>query len=180
MVPTSMQNRFKNRSKNKAQQKIEKTSKMSSKWSQKVSRNFPENPGNRTRAAQGGPRRPLGSPKDPQGTPQQPKQRPMTPKSHPKDLQMTPKRLQGTPLASTKASKRHPKRHSNDTPKEPKLKIENRCNRHRRSDSTDATIKQHYVENDLGPAECAERLNTAGPLRASAVFSSFTGLEGRL
>ena len=37
--------------------------------------------------------------------------------------------------------------------------MENRRKRHRDCDSTDATLKQHYVENDLGPAECAERLN---------------------
>ena len=93
---------------------------------------------------------------------------------------MTPKRLQGTPLGSTKASERQQKRHLTDTPKEPKLKIENRCNRHRHSDFTNTTLKQHYVENDLGPAECAERLNTAGPLRALAVFFVFTGLQGSL
>ena len=33
------------------------------------------------------------------------------------------------------------------------------ANRHRASDSTDPTLKQHCVKNDLGPAECAERLN---------------------
>ena len=65
-----------------------------------------------------------------------------------------PKKCEKTPV-----SERQQKRHLTDTPKEPKLKIENRCNRHRHSDSTDATLKQHYVENDLGPAECAERLN---------------------
>ena len=154
-----MQNRFKNRSKNKPQ--TNKTPTISLKWNQKASRTFPENPGNRPRGAQGRSRRPLGSPKDPQGTPQQPKGHPKSPKRSPKGPQMTPKRLQGTPLGYTKASERQQKRHLTDTPKEPKLKIENRCNRHRHSDSTDATLKQHYVENDLGPAECAERFNNS-------------------
>ena len=104
--------------------------------------------------------------KDPQGTQQQQKDVQRAQKVTQRK-QMTPKRLQGTPLGSTKASERQQKRHLTDTPKEPKLKIENRCNRHRHSDSTDATLKQHYVENDLGPAECAERLNKSWRLRAS-------------
>ena len=45
----------------------------------------------------------------------------------------------------------------NDTPKKPKLQKENRCNRHRANHSIDTTLKQRCVENDLGPAECAER-----------------------
>ena len=102
---------------------------------------------------------PPGSPKGPPRHPTAAKRTSKEPKKSPKGPQMTPKRLQGTPLGSTKASERQQKRHLTDTPKEPKLKIENRCNRHRHSDSTDATLKQHYVENDLGPAECAERLN---------------------
>ena len=125
---------------------------------------LPEFPGKSRKSHPSRPRRSHETPGIPKGPPRHPtaaKTASNNSKSHPKDLQMTPKRLQGTPLASTKASKRHPKRHSNDTPKEPKLKIENRCNRHRHSDSTDATFKQHYVENDLGPAECAERLNKA-------------------
>mgnify|MGYP001233387209 CR=1 FL=1 len=132
---------------------------MNPKWSRKASQNFPENLGNRPRGAQGRPRSALGTPKDPQGTPQQQEGRPKTPKTDSKHPRMTPKGIQGTPSGPTNASKRHAKSTQNDTPKKPKLQMENRCKRHRHSDSTDANLKQHCVDNDLGPAECAERLN---------------------
>ena len=156
-----MQNRFKNRStKTNPKQRAKKTPKMTSKWTQKASQKFPENPGNRPRGAQGRPRRPLGSPKDPQGTQQTPN-----------DSQKTPRDA----LRIHKGLRKATKRHLTDTPKEPKLKIENRCNRHRDSDSIDATLKQHCVDNELGPAECAERLNkkitrAASPSQAEVLF----------
>ena len=174
-----MQNRFKNRSKHKAQKISEKTQKISQNGTKRppgISRKIPE-------IAPEAPRDVPGDPWDPQRTlkgPHSSQKDVQRAQKSPKGPQMTPKRLQGTPLGSTKASERQQKRHLTDTPKEPKLKIENRCNRHRHNDSIDATLKQHYVENDLGPAECAERSNTAGPLRASAVFWFLTGLEGRL
>ena len=123
---------------------------------------LPEFPGKARKSPQRRPGTSQETPGIPKGPPRDPtavKRTSKDPKKSPKGPQMTPKRLQGTPLGSTKASERQQKRHLTDTPKEPKLKIENRCNRHRHSDSIDATLKQHYVENDLGPAECAERLN---------------------
>ena len=59
--------------------------------------------------------------------------------------------------APHKSLQKTPKEAPKTTPKKPKIQIENRRKRHRDSDSTDATLKQDYVENDLGPAECAER-----------------------
>ena len=98
-------------------------------------------------------------PKNPQGTPKHPRGRRRTSKCHPKYIQMISKTLQKEPFGHTKVSKRHEKHTQDDTPKKPKLKTENRCNRYRDSSSNDATSKQQCVENDLGPAECAERLN---------------------
>ena len=90
----------------------------------------------------------LGDPGDPKGVPKTQKK---APKAPPNEPQATPSAAFGSP----KASKRHLKRH----PQVPTLEKKNRCDRQRASSFTDATFKQHCFENDLGPAECAERLN---------------------
>ena len=64
---------------------------MTSKWNQKASRDFPENPGNRPRGAQGRPRRPW----EPQRTPK-------GPNSSQKDVQRAQKVTQRTPNDSQK------------------------------------------------------------------------------
>ena len=118
---------------------------------------LPEFPGKSRKSHPSRPRRSQETPGIPKGLPRHPtaaKTASNDPKKSPKGPPNDP---QKTPRDAISIHK--DLRHSNDTPKEPKLKIENRCNRHRHSDSIDATLKQHYVENDLGPAECAERLN---------------------
>ena len=112
------------------------------KWCPKGAPRFPKGPQRKPKM------KPKGLPEFPGKSRKSPPSRPRTsqePQRRPQDPQRPPK---GTQKSS-----------QNDTPKKPKFKMENRCKRHRDSDSTDATLKQHYVENDLGPAECAERLN---------------------
>ena len=75
---------------------------------------------------------------------------------------MAPKESKGRPQDPQRPPKDTEKSIQTDTPKKPKLQMENRCKRHRDSDFTDATLEQHCVDNGLGPAECAERLNIAG------------------
>ena len=70
-------------------------------------------------------------------------------------LNETPPQRRQVRFEPPNAPKRHLKRH----PKVPTLEKKNRCDRQRASSFTDATFKQHCFENDLGPAECAERLN---------------------
>ena len=130
------------------------------------------------------PRRP-GTTEERPGTPKRPPRHPtaakMTskdPKKSPKAPPNDPKRTPSDALGIQKASKRHPKKHQKDTPKEPKLKMENRCKSHRDSDSTNATLKQQCVDNDLSPAECAERLNNrslASPYGSQPFVQEFTG-----
>ena len=94
MIPTSIQNRFKNQSKNRARKKTNKTANVSQEWSQRASWNFPENPRNRSRGAEGRPRCSVGLAKDPQGIPWQLKGHPKTSKKSPKgpnDPQRTPR-----------------------------------------------------------------------------------------
>ena len=144
---------------------------------------LPEFPGKSRKSA---PRRP-GTTEERPGTPKRPPRHPtaakMTskdPKKSPKAPPNDPKRTPSDALGIQKASKRHPKKHQKDTPKEPKLKMENRCKSHRDSDSTNATLKQHCVDNDLSPAECAERLNPPPPRRGWSVLDSTQILFGSL
>ena len=122
---------------------------------------LPEFPGKSRKSP---PRRP-GTSQEPPGTPKGPPRHPTAAKRTSKDPKKSPK---GPPYDSQKHPRDALRTHKgvqktpdentqNDTPKKPKLKMENRCKRHRDSDSTDATLKQHCVDNDLSLAECAER-----------------------
>ena len=120
----------------------------------KISRIFPEpTPGGTLkitrlpRDAPTPPKDPKGCPRDPHKTQKEP-QRPQ--KNHPKQ----PKMLQRTSRDTSRAQK-------NDHPKEPQLKKGNRSNNQCASTTTDTTLKQHCIGNDLGPAECAERLDNS-------------------
>ena len=138
---------------------------MSQKWSQKV-------PGISRKIPEISPE----TPKDVPGIPREPQRTPKARISNQKDLRRPPKVSPRTPndprrsprdaLRTHKSLQKTPQEAPKTTRNKPKIQIENRRKRHRDSDSTDATLKQDYVENDLGPAECAERLNKKA-LRAS-------------
>ena len=124
--------------------------------------NQPDFPGDRPHsdpeghtAAQDRPKSPPGTDKGFLGDPGDPKGAPKTPKKAPKGPPNEPQATPSAALGSPNAPKRHLKRH----PKVPTLEKKNRCDRQRASSFTDATFKQHCFENDLGPEECAERLN---------------------
>ena len=123
---------------------------------------LPEFPGKSRKSAPGRPGTTQERPGTPKGSPMYPTAAKITskdPKKYPKAPPNEPKRTPRDAVGIQKASKRHPKNHQKDTPKEPKLKMENRCKSHRDRDSTNATLNQQCVDNDLSPAECAERLN---------------------
>ena len=153
-----MQNRFENRSKNKAQNKSEKNTKNELNMEPKGLLEFPGKSRKSLPRRPGTSQEPPGTLKGPPRHPTDTKRTPKTQKSHPKDPQVTPKESKGRPQDPQRPPKT-PKNAAKTTSQRNQNLIENRSKRHRDSDSTDATLKQYCVENDLSPAECAERVN---------------------
>ena len=128
-----------------------KTKKIIPKWNQTPSLNFLDFPSDPPQSdpeshttAQGRPNTPKGCPRDPHETPKKP-QRPK------KSTQSSQKCSRDAPRAQETFNQRN----QNSKREIEALSIH-------ASSSTDTTLKQYCVENDLGPAECAE-LSAAPP-----------------